>query len=267
MDDQSALIKGIYHKAAIAAVGDLKKASFAKVDSLLLRGDAKEEVYQVQDLLSGAVGGVKYSPEEIAGYQGIRQIMDNLHAAKDAELVRERRAKNIKDVEWDGQSAAVKTYADPAAAGNGFRQAGTNTHRIVRQDEDGAISIAKDYKAGSELDGDWLKGEYGDGYTLVRASENSLLKTGDTAAEWALVKADSLTVASGPILGKRAGYMPKINKGANFFVKAPTELNIAGRAFSGVPETLRYFDNYRDAQTWAKRHPEAAKLEVVANRG
>lgn len=263
LQGHSALVKDSYHNAMTAAVGHLDNKSYARVDSLLLKGDDSRTVWSRNELLYG-VDGVKYTEAEADAYQGVRQVIDHMYHAKDKQIVDGWRAANIKMVQWGADSVPAKLYDEADSAATAFRQANTRTHVIGRQVDEGGFSRVS-LDSPSDLDIDWLREEYGKGYKLVRPSNNKLLNAGTDGFEWALVKADDLSVPTIGVLGRHTGYVPRMRKGGNFFVKRATERLIGGKKFSDVPETVRYFDNYKDATLWASRQEDSSSLSVLAD--
>ena len=263
MNFQAGAIRESYDKAIRGAVGSLNKGEFKKIDALLLQGDEAEKVYTAQELLSGTTG-VVYTEKEVAAYKGIRQVVDHMHYAKDKQILDMRNAQGIKIVDWADDSVPMKRYDDANAARMGFEQSSTHTHAIGVMKADGSITTHRFEKA-SDMSEEWITDKYGKGFRLAKVTEGRFIKGEGTNLEWALVKDDAFMPPSPGALGQRTGYMPKIAKDGHFFVKQESTLNIGGKEVSGIPHTLRYFDNHADAVTWMERQPDTSKLHVLAD--
>jgi hypothetical protein len=263
MQFQAAKIRESYDKAIKGALGSLNRTSFSKVDQLLTQGDEAAETYSRQDLTSG-VTGIRYTEAEADAYAGIRQVVDHMYHSKNKQILDSWKASGIKVTEWAGQTQPMKRYGDVQSALTGFKQAKTRTHMIGINQGDGKFDRFI-FDGPNDMDDEWLKAKYAEGYELSRVTNGRLLDMGDTKAEWALVKKGDFREPSGMVLGRREGYMPKIRKNGHFFVKRMTETSIGGKMVSGVPNTIRYFDNHADAKKWIERQDDADDLKILAD--
>lgn len=266
MNFQSGAIKGSYESALTKALGKLDKTAYQEVDLLLTKGDESGVVFTDSQLLNGDVGGHKFSTEQVAAYRGVRQVIDHMFLAKNKQILDGYSAQGIKMASWGDmkQQVALKGYKDVNAARTGFRQADTKSYYVAKQNSDGYIE-AYDFKSADDMTDDFLRQQYDEGYELTRVQHNHLLKVDETHAEWAFVKRSDMREPSGFVLNRRTGYMPKIRKDGHFFVKRNSTIPIGTGSLKGAPETIRYFDNSRDAHKWAAEQPDAKDLNVLAD--
>ena len=263
MNFQSGKIRASYDNALKSALGGLDKTAYAKVDQLLTSGDEMAKSWTKQDLMSGTTG-VKYTEAEADAYLGVRQVVDHMYHAKNKQILESWNAQGIKMVDWNDTPQPMKRYEDSQSALTAFRQANTHSHMVAVKKKDGGFD-RYNFDSPLDMDNEWIKQKYAEGYELSRVTNNRFLELGDTKAEWALIRKGEFTDPSGMVLGKREGYMPKIRKDGHFFVKRLTEMNIGGKTVGGIPNTLRYFDNYTDAKKWMERQDDASDLKVFAD--
>lgn len=252
MQMQGAKIRSLYDGAIKRSLGKLDKKQMKKVDETLLKGDEfRDENGQMVgrefskvELVDQGVDGLKLSEKEYVAYKGIRQVVDHMYWAKNKELLNDWRARNVKLVEWSGITLPTKAYNSVLDANNGFRQTASRSKQAVVHTPLGRKEIIPAEEVASRIDD-----LYTDGYVLTKADRNTLFANGEDNLEWAFIPRDSLKEPSGMLLNRREGYMPKIRKDANYFLKEKVAMKIGGVEHETL-KTVRYFDNKKDADTY-----------------
>jgi hypothetical protein len=237
------------------SLGKLNKRSMKKVDGLLLKGDGEGRVYSYAEAVEKGIGGVKYSDKEYAAYANTRQVFDTMHYLMDKRLKAQWVVKGIKEVDVGGVKMAGKVYDEAPNANLALDKATKHSKWYI---QDGKL-VAQDLTKAI------IDEAYTRGYRLVHADSSELFELGTNAAEWALVKADSVKNPTGFVLNRIPGYVPKIRQGANFFLKRKIKTKVGGKdVWREVTE--RYSSNYADLESYRKKLPNADEFTVLADR-
>ena len=264
MQFQSAKIRESYDNAIRASLGDLKRHEMKNIDKLLTAGDEGGVVFNRQQMMSGSLGHV-FSEQEVKAYEGIRQVIHHMYMAKNKQILDSWRADGIKTIMWGTDTQPVKRYGKASDAATGFSQATTKSHMVGLRKADGGFQRF-DLDPNSTKTRDIINKKYEDGYELARVTNGRLLSLEETNVEWAFVRRTDFQEPTGFPLGQRAGYMPKVRKNGNFFVKERKTMNIGGKeGVPATPKTIRYFDNHTDAKKWADAQPNRKDLDVLAD--
>ena len=264
MQFQSAKIRESYDNAIRASLGDLKRHEMKNIDKLLTAGDEGGVVFNRQQMMSGSLGHV-FSEKEVKAYEGIRQVIHHMYMAKNKQILDSWRADGIKTIMWGTDTQPVKRYGKASDAATGFSQATTKSHMVGLRKADGGFQRF-DLDPNSTKTRDIINKKYEDGYELARVTNGRLLSLEETNVEWAFVRRTDFQEPTGFPLGQRAGYMPKVRKNGNFFVKERKTMNIGGKeGVPATPKTIRYFDNHTDAKKWADAQPNRKDLDVLAD--
>jgi hypothetical protein len=264
MQFQSAKIRESYDNAIRASLGDLKRHEMKNIDKLLTAGDEGGVVFNRQQMMSGSLGHV-FSEKEVKAYEGIRQVIHHMYMAKNKQILDSWRADGIKTIMWGTDKQPVKRYGKASDAVTGFSQATTKSHMVGLRKADGGFQRF-DLDPNSAKSRDIINKKYEDGYELARVTNGRLLPLEETNVEWAFVRRTDFQEPTGFPLGQRAGYMPKVRKNGNFFVKERKTMNIGGKeGVPATPKTVRYFDNHTDAKNWADAQPNRKDLDVLAD--
>lgn len=265
-------IQALYDGAIRSALKGLRRGEVKKLDVVLTAGDEWMDdlgnnvgrVFTRDELVTEGVNGVKLTERQYQAYLDIRKAVDHLHKTKNNEIIRRWKAQGIKLARWGDEDAPVKAYETAADALNGFRTASVRSHWVGVEG-----SKVRTFGSADEMDINFVRDMYSQGYRLTRAAEGRLLKGEGTHLEWAFIKADKLSEPAGVVLNYRTGYMPKIRKDAFYFVKEANDITIGGRLIEGGSlKTVRYFDNYQDAAKYTDALNEAnpGKYRVLADR-
>ena len=253
MMSQGAKIRALYDGAIRQSLKGLNKKSRKRVEGLLLEGDefadSKGQLVGKVFNRDEAVNKKGLTNEEYDAYLGMRGVVDHMHKVKDLELVRDRNARGIKTLSWDGQELPVKVYENFNDAKSGFSQAEVKSYWIATDDPKKGVRGVDKFNTPGELNADDLARKYNEGYVLVKGDNKGLLPNGDHSVEWAFVRRGSLKRATGGLLNKRTGYMPKIRKDAFYFVKEVVPVKVGNKDVTQL-KTIRYFDNKADADTF-----------------
>ena len=78
-------------------------------------------------------------------------------------------------------------------------------------------------------------------------------------SRWALVNTSDISVIGPVVMNKRTGYVPRVYKDSNYFVKRNNYATIDGTPKFAGTSTLRYFDNIDDAEKYKDQLETAAK--------
>tara|TARA_B110000908_G_scaffold172099_1_gene237657 strand:- start:2190 stop:6812 length:4623 start_codon:yes stop_codon:yes gene_type:complete len=264
MQFQSAKIRESYDNAIRASLGDLKQHEMKNIDKLLTAGDEGGVVFNRQQMMSGSLGHV-FSEKEVKAYEGIRQVVHHMYMAKNKQILDSWRADGIKTIMWGTDTQPVKRYGKASDAATGFSQATTKSHMVGLRKSDGGFQRF-DLDPNSTKTRDIINKKYEDGYELARVTNGRLLPLEETNVEWAFVRRADFQEPTGFPLSQRVGYMPKVRKNGNFFVKERKTMNIGGKeGVAATPKTVRYFDNHTDAKKWADAQPNRKDLDVLAD--
>ena len=264
MQFQSAKIRESYDNAIRASLGDLKQHEMKNIDKLLTAGDEGGVVFNRQQMMSGSLGHV-FSEKEVKAYEGIRQVVHHMYMAKNKQILDSWRADGIKTIMWGTNTQPVKRYGKASDAVTGFSQATTKSHMVGLRKADGGFQRF-DLDPNSTKTRDIINKKYEDGYELARVTNGRLLPLEETNVEWAFVRRADFQEPTGFPLSQRVGYMPKVRKNGNFFVKERKTMNIGGKeGVAATPKTVRYFDNHTDAKNWAAAQPNRKDLDVLAD--
>lgn len=269
---QSAHIQGMYDGGMKAALKSLNSSEMKGVDYALTKGDEfvndlgqnVGKVFTRDEAVVQGIEGVKLSEKQYEAYLDIQKVVENIHYAKNKEILEQYKVRNVKFVNWGGDTSPAKMYDTPEAALQGFHMSTTRSHWVGV--EEGAT---RTFKEASELTSEIAAEMYAKGYRLTRAEDGRLLKNGNTSVEWAFVKKHNIREPHGIILNKRTGYMPKIKKDAFYFVKEAHDVTIGGTKIQGgLLKTVRYFDNNTDAVKYAEELNAVSpgKYRVLADR-
>lgn len=237
------------------------RAKLARVDGALMDGDeffdevtgVRGKVFTPEEL-KGQLG--LKTPEEIEAYYNIRDLYDGVHRIRDATMRKEMAAKGMKDVYW------------PLADGSDYTRAfgaPIDTHKAA-MDSMTRKQVTKyfDTVKGKVVDvtPQKLQGAYQHNRVLVRLQEPTTINKKDGAFQYVLVDKNDITNLPDSVLPKRIGYVPRVYKNGAYFVKEFSSKLIDGKLVSkGNVKTVRFFDNKRDADLFAKeQNAEAAAL-------
>lgn len=231
----------------------LNKTEMGRVDNLLLRGDDSSKVFTYAEAVEVGIGGVKYTPKEYKAYLGIRSVYDKMHGLMNKSIIAVQKIKGIKRVRYADADYFAKVYDDVKSAIQGFSHSKYDTSYIL----DGKLYSNK-------LSADELSELYGRGYRLVRNSDD-FFSAGSTSAEYAFVKLDDISETGGVVLNKVPGYVPRIHKGNNFFLKRKTQVTVGGKKVEKLV-TERYADNFTDLEEFRKSLPNPDDYVIRADR-
>lgn len=281
---QGSYIGGVYDAAVRAALSPqgkkLSRKEIREMNDLLIKGDEwvdelgfnSGRVFDRDGLVDGTELGYKVSPRVADAYVGMRRILDHLHTAKEKQLLEAYEAKGVKIIDWGETQTPVKPYDTVESAMAAFRSTPSRTYWTAI-DHGGKV---KPFSHPGAMDSAFVTKMYDQGYRLVRAVENRFLsatsRAGDvTNVEWAFVKAESIIPPRGRrLLNKKEGYVPRIMENSTFFVKVAEDINIGGSLVKGgMLKTIRYFDNLKDADTFANAQRAAnpgKDYRVLADR-
>lgn len=239
---QGSKIKGDFNQALNLATKGLNKENAENISNMLLKGDDDAKAYSYKELVEDGVGGNYLTAKEFTAYQGVRRVMDNAWVVKNAETRKKLVARDIKEITINEQKLLTKPLRKLAAAKQAYKE---SPHKsIVIPTPPAGISTKLD-----NIDDDSLENFYDLGYQLTRGDTmGTWFKNGDTNSAWALVKANEIKELPAIVMNKQAGYVTRVYKDANFFVKQNRIISIDGVKKIMGQRTLRYFDNATDAQ-------------------
>ena len=242
----------IFTDAAEAALKPIKgnKGSMERLSKVLNELDGKDIVADYHLLTNVGVGGTRLTDKEFTSFLGVRRVLDDIWENNNRTMRQElelSRAKAVRD--HNDELVFGKAYEDPTSAEGGWHSSQTST-RLVKITDDGADEL----KGVSLKD---LEDAYADGFVLVRShAQDSAdwFRAGERGSEvryqFALVQGDRLGRLPTKVMNRVPNYLPKLNKGANFFIKEQRMLDEGGRELVSKPITLAYAATRRQADTY-----------------
>ena len=250
---QGSKIKGDFNQALNVATKGLNKTEAENISNILLKGDDDAKAYTYKELVEDGVGGNFLTEKEFTAYAGVRRVMDNAWVVKNAETRKKLVARDIKEITVEGKKLLTKPLRKLAAAKGAYKE---SPHKsVVIPTPPAGISTKLD-----NLDDESMENFYDMGYQLVRGDTmGSWFKNGNTNSAWALVKADEIKELPAIVMNRQNGYVTRVYKDANFFVKQNRIINVDGVNKVMGQRTLRYFDNMTDAQKHIKNMAISAR--------
>lgn len=253
--NKGAKLKGQFDKVIKSSRKVLSRGQSERVDALLSFGEGKK-VFSYDEAVRQGVHGLKLTDDEYQAYAATRQVFDSLKQLKEAEILADWKMNNIKMFDLNSSRQYGKVYEDIDSAGGAFRAHKKDISSFL---QDGKV-------VNGVLTEATLKQAYMNGYKLVKATGSSLFHVSDKyAAEWALVKAGDLSNHVGPVLNHIPGYVTRISKDGNFFLKKSREV-IVGTEKRTIWETVGYDEIYSDLEKYRLTLPDADKYKVFADR-
>jgi len=248
----SAKIASVYTEAAELALKPIKynKKSLLRVNRVLELLDGEDVIPSRHLLMDVGVGGNVLSEVEFQAFHGIRRILDDLHVQNNRVIREELMFQNARTVRVGDETFYAKSYGDPISADGAWRNDSDNI-RLLRAD------------TGEELRGLSLKDledYYEQGFVLTRSHYDDtsqwfrgVSKSSDAPYyRFALVRGDDIGEIPMQVLNKIPNYLPKWNKGANFFVKEKRLVDAGGR----MPEEKWVTIGYASTRTQAMKGME-----------
>jgi GH24 family phage-related lysozyme (muramidase) len=250
----SAKLRSKMTDALRVATKELDKKGLTRVAGLIQRGTLANggagEVYKYTDAVHTGIGGVRYTDAEYRTYLNLRKLYDDMWLLKNNETRQTLELRGAKSVYLSNGQEGFASVADTPA--NAWKKYENSKYRNVLDDATGDIV---------RLDKEAIDAAYEEGKQLVKLDNASDFWHSDNArTKFALVSVENVTDLPPKVLGYRTGYSPLIYKNANFFVKTRTALAAEGTGASYL-KTNRVFDNFTDAEAWAKKHAAENNLE------
>ena len=250
---QSSKIKGDFNQALNIATKGINKTEAENVSNMLLKGDDEAKSYTFKELVNDGIGGNYLTEKEYTAYAGVRRVMDNAWVVKNSETRKKLIARDIKEITVDGQKLLTKPVRKLRDAKTAYK--GSPHKSVLIPAPPAGVSTKLD-----NMDDESLENFYDLGYQLVRGDTmGSWFKNGDTNSAWALVRADEIKELPAVVMNKQAGYVTRVYKDANFFVKQDRIVSVDGVKKVMGQRTLRYFDNMTDAQKHLKNMAISAR--------
>ena len=231
-----------------------------ELDEVLRAGDEYTDasgvvgkVYSTDELRGGVVNGRPLNDRQIETYYNLRGLYDELWVIRNNETRRTLTAQGKREVSVDGSPQIGKPLDLQGAVGVVNRQ---GTVRVY----DSASKEVKDLTRGdlSEL--------YDNGLSLSRL-DSPIAPEGvpDELFDLVLTKSDNVSDLPDKVLHFREGYVPKINKNANWFVKESSPTTING-AQNIQRKTVRMFASRTEADRWMQSQGSPSNWELLPDR-
>jgi len=261
--------------AAVEPLGNVSlpfskgRASLKRVDEVLLQGDAHGELLPGGELLRGKTytpgellhgidtpsGRISLTPDEMSAYYGLRRVADWMYVLKNDEYRNTLRFRGIKKIDVEGTTALGKPYETPQAARSATR--GKDVQALYDPSAQNGAGAVVPHAA---IDYDKM---YASGYRLVGLDE--AVKIDGKSFSYAWVKPDNIKELPQAVLNYKAGYVPKVNKDAYYFIKETKTGTVNGAAgrVTGT-KTLRMFSSGKEAKDYLQTELAARKLANAA---
>lgn len=256
-------VRSILGPAGIKSVpGAGGRQSLERLDNILRVGDELQEVFTPTKLKAG-VNGIKLNDAEIEAYYKLRDLEDSAFLIRNWATRQEKIVRGQKAVYWTDDSPAIGRPIEEAAQATREFNGSPATQVWSMQKK---RFISKD-----ELNLDF---EYGEGNILVKLDGTYSAPNTTEQVTWALVPREVVKELPAIVLHYRPGYITKINKHANYFVKEslPTRVDgvsIAAGEAGARTVTLRMFASRREANEWAaqlRAKDPSRKIQVLEDR-
>lgn len=243
------------------------KASLARVDKALREGDewknadgSRGRVFEVDELREQF--GLS-NDNEISAYYRINRLYNNLWHLRNSEKRRELQTLNYKKINFsrNEDSNIGKNYDTPQSAAASISQ--NSIHQVYDADLDKIVDLRT-------ADRDIISQSYGEGKTLVRMDQPYDIGGDRGLFRYALVNSDEIAELPQEVLHRKVGYTPRIYEDAAYFVKEKVPGTVDGDKTFYHKNTLRFFDNKKDAETYRAQVKEkyiAAKLDNSTAEG
>lgn len=243
------------------------KASLARVDKALREGDefknvdgSRGKVYSADELRS-EFGFT--NDNEISAYYRVNRLYNNLWNIRNGEKRRELDTLGYKHVNFtnNGDSSVAKNYENALTASSSLK---TNS---INNIYDATTDAIVDLRAAPD---DFVSKAYEDGKVLVRMDEPYDTGAGRGLHRYAMVSADEVGELPTEVLARKTGYVPRLYEDAAYFVKEMTPVTVDGDKTVRQSNTLRFFDNRRDADKYRAQLKETfitSKMDELAEEG
>lgn len=209
-----------------------RKQRIQQVDDILLAGDDIGEglEFTYKTLKFDGVSGVKLDDDQIEYYYNMRGIMNGLGIIRNMDTRAQWLAQGVKDIKLaDGRGFGVPL--DIKAAQRRLDGSQEIIESVYKIDDDIAFPIRV-----RELD---LLEEYGEGYRLVKLKRD--IMTPDGRFDYVLVKGSKIDELPATVLDLKAGYVPRINPKALYYVQVFTPSTLNG-VQNSTRKAVRSFD-------------------------
>lgn len=226
-----------------------------RVENVLLRGDELGEEFTYRQLS----GEFQLADNEIEAYFNTRSVIDALWETRNTLKREEYRLRGFKGITVGKQPRDIPEesigipFEDLRSARASINDFGAGQNfKIWDATENRLVDIAE------------LEAQYNTfDKRLVRL--NDPYDTASDAGSFSYVLVNRLDVTELPdrVIAYRQGYIPKINQGANYFVKELEDRLVNGRTVRTPVVTLRYFDNEVEARRFIEQeHIKADEANV-----
>lgn len=232
------------------ALAGLDKKRRRALDSVLLQGDRDGVGFYTPDqLVTQGIrtpdGLIKFTTEEEVGaYYAMRRLFDELHSFKNTDLRRALGGEGYGAIKLQYGDEVVTQFLKPAADPGDIRRVfDARTNTII----------------------DYIP-QVGDDAPILYKTKYPIDHPSGEMLEYVLAKRSSLLDLPENVLRKRPGYVTKINPKI-FWVADTVKTRLVNGIKQPHRQTVRFFDNLHDANTWAAaRRAAGTKIEVTAGR-
>lgn len=214
--------KGVLFKSYNIALEGMNRSSLKKLDHVLRQGDMNSAVYTHKQLVTDGLGGVRLTDKEFVAYAGVRRVVDDMWTLENVSTRKGLTSLGIRSIKHNGAVVLGKKFDTPETAAAALR--GSEKFKKVLIQRTGKDELL------SDLDVNDMKKFYTDNYVLTRAMDqtDNLFKSGKTNTGWKLVKKEDVRDLPTIVLNKYKGYIPRISKDTNWFLKERVVRNIDG---------------------------------------
>lgn len=251
---QRIALKDILGPLGLKGLTPSGRKRLAELDHVLKVGDARREVYKAGELEAG-VDGVVLGEKQISAYFKMRKLVDDMHTLRNNEMRKEMVVRGERNIHvTDDLQEIGKPFSEFKDAVASLSQ--SRPQEIFDQALQRGVPL-------SRID---LEGEYAAGRSLVKVQSPSSFNAEGGRWNYILVNAEDITELPTNVINYRTGYIPKINKNANYFVKTFKQNKVDGIVHSANTSkadvaTMRVFDTRQEAEAFAAE----AQAEIRAN--
>lgn len=218
-----------------------RRRSLAKVERVLNTGAQREQFYTTSELKMG-IDGIPLNDAEIEAYYKVRALMDSAWQVENQRQWDNLSREGRKLITRFGQPVSFGTPVDDLRK---TKEILRNQRRIVRWNDNADLTESTEQALAS------IDKDFANGWRLIELRDT--VKTKDGLWDHVLVRQDKdIRELPQVVTARREGYLPRINRDADWFVQAVVPTSINGRAPIRITRAVRGFDNQADAQEFLR---------------
>lgn len=245
---QQEAMQPIIGKSGMRAYSIKGRRELAELDDVLRAGDewkdpsgVRGKVFTVDELRGGLVNGIRLNDKQIETYYNVRGLYDELWTIRNDEARATAVLQGKKEVNLAGIPQVGKPLTREGATAS-LNQSGSL--KVYHAELDEVIQVS----------GNNVASLYDEGYTFSKLESPIKAPTGNHGDElYDVVITGNQAIKELPLkyLSYRQGYVPKVNKGAYWFIKQIGTRNVNGQTLTNqILKTERMFASRTEADKW-----------------